>query len=373
MKITHKKSRRSKLAARIPKPRISQAVKSRLNRGKSTEDGYGEAMSNLPRITNETVAEHREEVLSSARKYIYPLQHSRGRIIKISTSLFIAAILVFFAYLGLALYKFQSTSTFVYQVTRVIPLPVAKAGPHIVSYESYLFELRHLMHYYQTQQKEDFNDPKTAGHLVQLRKDSLEKVINDAYVKQLADKNNITVSNREVDAQIALVKSQNRLGTSDQMLADVLRQFWDWSVTDFRRELKSQLLAQKVASQLDSASQAKARNALMMIQEGKDFAEVAAQMSEDESTKANGGKYAIEISQSNRDVPPQVVDALSRLQIGQVSEVVNTGYTLEIVKLLEVGADNKYQAAHVSFRIEGVERHIKPLREESPPVRLIKV
>ena len=48
---------------------------------------------------------------------------------------------------------FQSTSGFIYDVSLVVPFPVAKAGPNWVSYESYLFELRRNMHYYQTQQQ----------------------------------------------------------------------------------------------------------------------------------------------------------------------------------------------------------------------------
>src|SRR4051812_29151677 len=51
-----------------------------------------ESLNDLPRITNETVAEHREQVLRGARKYIYPLQHSRANIIKVSVTLFVAAI-----------------------------------------------------------------------------------------------------------------------------------------------------------------------------------------------------------------------------------------------------------------------------------------
>src|ERR1700729_2679869 len=75
----------------------------------------------VPRITNETVATHREDVLKSARKYIYPLQHSKNRIIIISTSIFVAVVIAFFTYCTLALYRFQSYSTFLYKVTQVIP------------------------------------------------------------------------------------------------------------------------------------------------------------------------------------------------------------------------------------------------------------
>lgn len=351
--------------------KLKAAVKKRLPRRKGGEEATAEALSNLPRITNETVAEHREEVLSSARKYIYPLQHSKGRIIKISTALFAVAVVVFFVYCVTALYKVKSTSTFLYEVTRVLPFPVAKAGPSFVAYENYLFELRHLIHYYEIQQKEDLGG-KDKRHYEALCKESLQKVIDDAYVKQLAAKNGITVSNREVNNQIALVKAQNRLGSNDQMLADVLKQFWGWSVSDFRRELKTQLLAQKVASHLDTATTARANNALAALYQGKDFAALATEVSDDAATKAGGGQYGALISKSNRDVPPQVVDALFKLQPGQTSGVINTGYTLEIVKVIKVEGD-KVQAAHISFAIKPIGEYIKPLKEQKKAKHFISV
>jgi parvulin-like peptidyl-prolyl isomerase len=367
--MKHKHSLKS---LRQKRPRIPEAVKKRLpGRKKSGVEATVEALTNLPRITNETVAEHREEVLSSARKYIYPLQHSRNRIIKISTTLFAIAIVVFFVYCGLALYKLRSTSTFLYEVTRVLPFPVAKAGSDFVAYENYLFELRHLIHYYEVQQKEDLNG-KDKQHLIALRKESLDKVIDDAYVKQLAEQNNISVSNREVNDQITLVKAQNRLGTNDQMLDDVLKQFWGWSVSDFRRELKTQLLAQKVASHLDVATHAHANNALAALSQGKDFAQLAAEVSDDAATKAGGGQYGALIAKSNRDVPPQVVDALFKLQPGHTSAVINTGFTLEIVKVIQIQGD-KVQAAHISFVLTNIDNYIKPLKEKEKPKHFISV
>src|SRR5947207_5990262 len=44
-------------------------------------------LENVPQITNETIAEHREDVLSGARKYIYPLAHSNHRIVVITSVL----------------------------------------------------------------------------------------------------------------------------------------------------------------------------------------------------------------------------------------------------------------------------------------------
>ena len=67
-----------------------------------------------------------------------------------------AAIIGLLVYCSLALYKFYQYNTFVYRVTQVIPFPIAKAGSHYINYENYLFELRHYVHYYETQQQRNF-------------------------------------------------------------------------------------------------------------------------------------------------------------------------------------------------------------------------
>jgi len=375
-KKQQKKRKFAKL--RVPKLRVSRKVlrpkiPERLKPGNDAVDAkLVEAIQNLPRITNETVAEHREEVLSSARKYIYPLSHSKRRIITITSSLLVLALIVFFTYCSLALYKFKSTSTFIYGVTQVIPFPVAKAGHSWVSYESYLFELRHSMHYYQTQQKEDFSTKYGKVHLAKLEQDSLNQVIEDAYVKQLAAKNHVSVSNTEVNNQVALLRTENRLGSSDEVFRNVLSEFWGWTVDDFRRELKQQLLAQAVVAKLDTSTQARAQGALSQLQAGGDFAAVAKQVSDDPGTKANGGNYGIAISHTNRDVPIQVINELFKLKTGETSGIIGTGYSLEIVKVLDTNGTIVH-AAHISFRLKPLSTYVKPLEAKEQPHNYIKI
>lgn len=62
-----------------------------------------QVVENVPKITSETITEHREEVLSGARKYIYPLQHSKHRIVTVTLSLAATAAVVFLIYCSLAL------------------------------------------------------------------------------------------------------------------------------------------------------------------------------------------------------------------------------------------------------------------------------
>src|SRR5438270_7126968 len=111
----------------------------------------------VPHITNETIAVHREEVLKGARKYIYPLAHSKHRIVLITGALVVTAILSLLVYCGLALYNFYQYNTFLYRTTQVVPFPIARAGDSFIAYENYLFELRHYVHYYQDQLDRNFS------------------------------------------------------------------------------------------------------------------------------------------------------------------------------------------------------------------------
>lgn len=362
MKKKLKKPKINKPEIRLPK----------LKRRKAPEERIQEAFANVPKITNETVAEHREEVLSTARKYIYPLQHSRKRIVFTSASIVVLAVLVFFTYLGLALYKFQNTSGFIYGVTQVLPLPVAKVGGSWVSYESYLFELRRYIHYYKTQQQVNFSTANGRNQLQVYKKQAMNEVITDAYVKQLAKLNNVSVSGQQVNDEIALVRSQNRLGSSQQEFNAVLSDFWGWNENDFARELKQQMLQQAVVAKLDTATNLRAQKALEQIRSGANFATIAQQYSDDSSTKANGGIYPGMISRNDPNLPPQITQALYSMKPGQVSSIINTGYTLEIVKLIQVQG-SKVQAAHISFNLRPISYFIAPLEKAHKPEYFIGI
>jgi hypothetical protein len=320
-------------------------------------------VTDAPRITNETVAEHREEVLSSARKYIYPLQHSKHKVVLITTSLIIVGILGFFTYTVVSLYKLKSHSAFLYGVTQVVPFPIARAGGDFVAYENYLFELKHYIHYYQNQQKLDFNTESGKQQLAEFKKRALEKVVNDAYIKQLAEQKKVSISDLEVNDEIQIVRTQNRLGGSDTVFEDVLKEYWGWSVDDFKRSLKQQLLAQKLLPVLDAGAVAKANQAKAELDGGVDFKDVAKKYSDDVASKDNGGEFGYAIDRANRDIAAQTTAELFKLKPGEVSGVINAGSNLEIVKNIETQGD-KIRAAHIIINFQSIDTYINDLKEK---------
>jgi hypothetical protein len=373
-----KKTNKTKLSSRLRRP-VTGAGKSvtkltertPFRQSKTTEEKMTEALSNVPRITNETLSEHREEVLRGARKYIYPLQHSKHRVVKISLSLLVIGLISFFVLIGLGLYKFQNTSGFIYDVTKIVPFPAAKAGDRWVSYESYLFELRRNMHYYQTQQQATFKTKDGKAQLTRLKQQAMAQVVQDAYVKKLAEANGVKVTDQQVSNQLELVRQQNRLGGNNRVFKEVLSEFWGWSETDFKRELKGQMLRQAVVAKLDTKSDAKAKDALKQIKGGTDFATLAGQVSEDPSTKATGGAYPAPITPTDRNLAPAITAIIFKIPAGQTSGIVNTGYTYDIVKVVDKTGDSLH-ASHIQFNLADIAIYTKPVQTQNPSHQYIK-
>ena len=352
---------------------VRKKLKHALKRVKRPDEAtvLQDAVAKAPRITNETVAEHREQVLKKARKHIIPLAHSKNQIVTLTATLIVVAVVGFFTYVTLSLYKFQQSSTFLYRVTQVIPLPVARTGDTFVSYENYLFELRHYKHYYESQQKLNIKDEQGKAQLKEFEAQDRQKVVDDALVRNFAKHNDVSFTDKEVNDKIDLVRSQNSLGENDKVFEDVLKDYWGWNVNDFKRSLRQQILARKLVAKLDTETQAKASSALAELQGGADFAATAKKYSEDAATKDAGGNYGIQINRTNRDLPAQTVDALFSLQPGQISGIINTGYTLEIVKTLEVQGD-RVNGAHIVFNFKDLNTYLDPLKEQQKTTTYIK-
>ncbi|MFT4532554.1 MAG: hypothetical protein ACI9T8_000578 [Candidatus Saccharimonadales bacterium] len=344
------------------KKKIQNLRKKQIERKEEKEDAA------IPRITSDNVAEHREDVISGARKYIYPLQHSKHRIVILTTSLFLAAILIFSVVSVLFLYKFQSTSGFMYKVTRVVPFPIARTGGTFIAYENYLFELGHYIHYYENQQQLSFETEAGAAQLESYKERAVNKIVNDAYIKLIAEEKGVSVDDSEIDEQIRIAREQNRLGSDDGVFEDVLKEFWNWSVVDFRRSLKNEVLEQKVLRELDPDTEQRAVEVLGRLAAGEDFVALAAELSDDLPTKASGGEFGL-VNKSNRNVSQQTVDTLFKLSDGETSGVTlvpyGTGYALAVIKNLET-KDDERRGAHIILQLKDIDSILNDRKDQQP-------
>ncbi len=206
------------------------------------------------RITNETVAEHRERILAGGRRFKYPIQYARHRLVINAIIISIAAIIV----LGIVgywqLYSAQNTSTFVYNVTRVLPLPVANVDGQPVLYGDYLMRYRSAIHNLEQQGQININSEDGKRQADYHKEKAMEAAIADAYGVKLAKQLNLKVTDAELDVYL---KSQRQSSdgeisqrTYDASILDIL----GWSPDEYRHVLSDELLRQKVAFAIDTTA-----------------------------------------------------------------------------------------------------------------------
>lgn len=208
---------------------MKKLLKSKLRRKKQTTPS---------RITNDTVAEHRERIIAGGKRYKYPLQYTRRKLI--SNTVIIAAItLAVMLVLGWwQLYIMQNSSAFFYRITRLAPVPVASVDGESARYSDYLLNYRASEHYLK---RYDEIRPDSDDGRLQLqykRREALDIALADAFARRIAREHGLGVSDQEVNevteglrsaangvlsAETSSVSLQRVLGLSDEDLSLLVR------------------------------------------------------------------------------------------------------------------------------------------------------
>lgn len=275
------------------------------------------------RITNETVAEHRERILAGGRKFKYPIQYARHKLV-------INALLVTFVSLALLgflawhqLYIAQNSSTLMYRVTRIVPVPVAVVDSEFVPYDDYLARYRFNEFWLRKYGTIKLDSADGKKQLEYIKRQVLDTAIQDAYAKKLASKYNVTVSGREIEDTIL----QQRYTASGQISAETyysaLQMTNGWSADELKLSLRRTLLRNKVAFAVDEQAKKQAEEANKLVASTKgDFAKVAAALA-----KLPGGKVTTGDSGLVNIVSTfggLRVSEVAKLSKGQVSGVIKS-------------------------------------------------
>lgn len=322
------------------------------------------------RITNETVAEHRERILAGGRKFKYPLQTPKHRIVLVTVLIVVLAVAAFFGIFTWELYGAQDTGQFTHRLTQVLPYPVASVDGQQVRYSDYLLELRSSLHYLSTKENVNFGSEDGKRQLEYQKRLALNKAIENAYVDKLAREQNVTVSNKEVDDFVNKAISNNQLGVSESVFRQVVRDYYDWSFDEYKTSVRHQLLRKKVTAKVDVDGRQKIQAATAELQKGKDFTEEVKAVSDDPQAKTNGGDVGF-VSR-NTDDPNGLIEATKSLQPGQISTVIEGTDGFYMVKLFEV-KDNTVHFAKLFAAYKTFDAKLAALKSSGKIQEYIKV
>lgn len=217
-------------------------------------------------------------------------------------------------------------------------------------------------------------DPdKRATRASAVRREVLDRLIDDELIAQQASELRLTISADQVDASISEIKRQNNI--TDEQLKEALRG-QGMTMTAYRADLKKQLLRFRVlniavgskvtisdedvrsyynrqyrgenvqvrASHIfiaipesaDAADvqgrQALARKLLERAQAGEDFAKLARENSDDAATRAEGG----DLGYFGKDMLPQAIEELVfAMKIGEIRGPVRADRGFHVIKLVD--------------------------------------
>ena len=189
----------------------------------------------------------------------------------------------------------------------------------------------------------------------------LDAMIDQVLIEQAAPRLGITVSDAEVDAELALQEELAAANgtTLEDMLAAQL-----YTLDEYRDVLRGLLLAQKVgevvadvpptAEQVHArhilvADEATARDLIAQLQQGADFAQLAMEYSLDASSAPSGG----DLGWVPRGVllQPEVEDAIFALAEGELApEPVRSSLGYHVVQTLERVQDRPLSQALLAER-----------------------
>ena len=274
------------------------------------------------RITNETVAEHRERILAGGRRFKYPIQYARHRLVITATIITIAALIITLVVGWWQLYHVQNTSTFMYRVTRVLPLSVAKINGQQVRYSEYLMYYGSSAHWLTEVEQIDLDSKEGSRQNDYIKRKSMDIALENAYAEQEAKRLNIVVPQEKID-EIVDARRNTSTGRISQETYDASAlSTLGWTPSEYRRDIYNRLLVQEVAFAVDDMAKEKQAQAATMFSSGaKDFEAVAKKLGGQGAAKVTTGVSGM--------VPIQNEDGgLSRtaasLKKGEVSSAIRT-------------------------------------------------
>ena len=300
-----------------------------------------------PKTEREKVEERREEVLAKGRKFKYPLQYTKHKLV-INTILVAAVAVVAMVVAGwLALYQFQSTGEMMYRVTQVLPVPVAEVEGAKVRYSDYLMIYRSNLQTSEQQSGQLGNTEDDDLVRAEYKRTALEAAVEYTYAMKLGRELGLSVSEKEIDQAFDEHRKVGGVERSEEAFLKIVQDNFGMNRREYRRMLELTLMKAKVEQEIDETAQAVAAEVETMLNEnGGDMAAVAESLGEQVEYEATGQLV------DNMNVDGGRSNQAMTLEPGQVSErfLSNNGDGYYFVKLVEkTETQVNYESIKVKF------------------------
>lgn len=270
------------------------------------------------RITNETVAEHREQILAGGRKFKYPHQYEKHKLVFNVIIIALVTVLLLGVIIWWQLYPSQNTSTFFYRVTRILPVPVASVDGAQVRYSDYLMSLSGSKHYLEQSERLNLNSEDGKRQVEFMKRQALDGAIADTYAAKVAREKGVQVTDSEVDKVIEASLTTVSGKISQDIYDDSTLSTLGYSRDEYRQIIRRSLIRQEVAYAVDDkANNAKRAAETLLEAKKKPSLENIAKQLQDKGYSVQLGSTGTMVPRTNHD--GGVTQQAAKLKEGQLS------------------------------------------------------
>ena len=227
----------------------------------------------------EKVEERREEVLATGRKFKYPLQWTKHRVVinTILITVIIAALIITTGWL--ALYKLGVTDDLLVRITEILPVPVASVDQEDVRFSDYLILYKSSITSVERQSGNQFDEETLNELRSEYKKAALLEAEKYAYAYKLAKELEITVSEEEISNEFDRHLKIGGVDRSEEGFIKIIENNFGLSKGEYERILYLTLLKSKVEAKIDEHATKLASDVEELLKAtNNDYAKVAEEL-----------------------------------------------------------------------------------------------
>lgn len=238
----------------------------------------------------ERVAERREEVLATGRKFKYPLQWTKHRIVINTILISIVVIAVILTGIWLALYRFNMTDDLLFRITKVVPLPVAVVDSENVRFSDYITFYRSSITSIERQSGSQFDESSAEQLKSEYKRSALTESEDYTYAVKLAKEQGIEVTDDEVSTEFERHLKIGGIDRSEEAFVKIIEDNFGLSKDEYERMLYLTLIKAKVEKAIDnSANNTASKVETLLNESSNDYSAVAEQLGEAIIYEETGG------------------------------------------------------------------------------------
>lgn len=325
------------------------------------------------RITSETIEQHREHILAGGRKFKYPIQYARHKLVINAILISIAAVIIALVVGWWQLYPAQNTSQFMYHVTKVIPVPVAYIDGQPVLYSDYLMKYLSSIHYLERKEQLNIKTDDGKRQVEYVKQKSMEYVLDNAYAAKLASTYDVSVSASELDSYLKGLRQSSAGEISEQTNNAVILDYYGWTPDEYRYMVGKELLRQKVSYAMDenSGKTASIVKSSLVKTPATTFKELSVSIS-----KSSGKKTAFGLSgwvpKSNQD--GGLALQASKLKKSEISSVIKstTGEGYYVIRLIDSNS-SQVNYEYINVPLTAFTNSLKSIEKNGKVTKFISI